>query len=264
MSAGTVSRDPTGDRMKGYEAETKLILPRRQLVAIRIDGRAFHTWTRGLPRPYSRRLLDAMAETTKVLCEEVSGSVIGYTQSDEISLLVQDFATPSTQPWFGGSLQKVCSVTASVATAHFARAFWDRAPAVFDARAFALPNPLEARNYLLWRQRDAERNAISMLAEHHFSAKSLHGMGTKERRQRLEAEGVEVASQDPRFLHGQCLHRITVKEKVRYFDKRLGEEVETPEPVERRRWVREAAQFDAAPDGWLAQVVPDPAKAVAA
>lgn len=253
--------DPLGERMKGYEAEARLELPKRSLAAIRIDGRAFHTWTRGLPRPYSRRLMDAMAATTQALCEEVSGSVIGYTQSDEISIVFQDFAKLDTQRWFGGSVQKICSVSASIATAHFARAFWDRPPAAFDARVFALPSQTEAMNYLLWRQRDAQRNAISMLAEDRFSAKSLHGQGTPERRERLQAEGVDLDAEDPRFLHGQCLHRITVEEKVRYFDKRLGEEVETPQPVVRRRWAAGAApQFSADPGGFLAQHVPEQAQ----
>lgn len=254
------ARVSLGERMKGHEAPTRLVLPRKTLTAVRVDGRAFHTWTRGLERPYSAALMSAMAEATQTLCEEVAGSVIGYTQSDEISVVFQDFASKHSEPWFGGVVQKVCSIAASCVTAVFARQFPDRPPALFDARAFTLPDQTEAANYLVWRQRDAQKNAVSMLAEHYFSSKSLRGMSTPERRARLiEEAGVNPDDEDPRFLHGQVLHRVTVTEKVSYRDKRTGETRETPEPVERRRWVAEAApHFEATPDSWLLARIPQP------
>jgi tRNA(His) 5'-end guanylyltransferase len=235
--------------MKGYEAKARLTLPRRTLAAIRIDGRAFHTWTRGLERPYSTEMLDAMAATTVALCEEVSGSVFAYTQSDEISILVQDFAKADTQPWFGGSVQKVCSVAASVATAHFARLFPDRPPAFFDARVFPLSSRVEAVNYLVWRQRDAVRNAVSMLAGHHFSSKSLHGLSNDQRYDKLAAHGVDVSAHDPRFLHGQSPESLVeVADPLSGRDP-VKEEVETPEPV--------ASPFVADPDYWPWDEIPD-------
>jgi len=259
-SAGKSGPDPMGDRMKGYEAQTKLALPARTLAAIRVDGRAFHTWTKGLERPYSPAMIDAMAAATQALCEEVGGSFIAYTQSDEISLLFQDFDGENTQAWFGGQVQKVCSIAASTVTAAFARSFPDRAPALFDARVFALPDRVEAANYLVWRQRDCRRNAVSMLAEQHFSSKELHGVSTLRRREELAKAGVIVEDHDPRFLYGQVLYRKTVSEKVSFVDRRTGERRETPEPVSRRRWETiPAPEFAAAPGNWVFGQIPDPA-----
>lgn len=251
------SRDPLGMRMKAYEAEMRVSLPRRSITAIRIDGRAFHTWTKGLERPFSPMMIEAMAEATKALCEEVGGAFIGYTQSDEISILAQDFAGEATEPWFGGQVQKICSIAASVATAVFARRFPDRPVALFDARAFTLPDRIEAANYLVWRQRDCQRNAISMIAGHYFSHSELHGVGTPGRRRLLAEVGVDVESFDDRFLHGQVYEHVKILEKARYRDERTGEICETPEPVERGRWQASAApRFEALEGSWLLERIP--------
>jgi len=255
------TRDPLGDRMKGYEREARLALPRRTLAAIRIDGRTFHSWTRGLRRPYDERLVEAMAATAKALCEEISGAVMGYVQSDEISILTQDFAAEGTQPWFGGQVQKISSVAASAATAYFneaARGLGKR-PAMFDARVFALPSRTEAANYLLWRQRDCRRNAISMLAEHHFSAKRLQGVSTEGRIELLREAGVDPAAVDEGFRFGYVSERVERFERMRYTDRRTGEERTTPEPVCRRAWERRIApEFSARPGSWLWERIPDP------
>lgn len=244
------------DRMKDYEREARLELPRKAFTVIRVDGRCFHTWTRGLERPYSERMLRAMGAATEALCREVSGSVLGYTQSDEISIVYQDFVGKHAEPWFGGVVQKVASVAASIATATFAQEFPDRPLAHFDARAFSLPTTSEAANYLVWRQRDAQKNAISMLAHEHYSHKELLGKTVTDRLAML-AETGETRKASMRFLNGQVVRRDKVTEKVTYRDRRTGAVKETPEPVERNRWVCEAAlEFTAAPDNWLATQLP--------
>jgi tRNA(His) 5'-end guanylyltransferase len=232
-----------GDRMKGdYERRTQIELPRRTHTLIRIDGKAFHTYTRGLERPYDKTLMDDMAETTRFLCQEIQGARVGYTQSDEISILLTDFATRQTQAWFDGNLQKIVSIAASFATAKFNELRPAGRLAFFDARAFTIPQDLEVINYFLWRQRDAIRNSISMLAQAYFSTKQLHGKSTGVMQEMLWAEhGVNWNDEDPRFKRGTIVVPRWGTEEVRYTDKR--DQQEHVGEAQRRRWV-----FETAPD----------------
>lgn len=256
-----MSKDPIGDRMKGdYESRAQTHLPRRTHTLIRIDGKAFHTYTRGLERPYDKRFMDDMAETTRYLCQEIQGARIGYTQSDEISVLVTDFATRQTQAWFDGNVQKIVSIAASLATAKFNAIRTDRSKlALFDARVFTIPQDLEVINYFLWRQRDAVRNSISMLAQAYFSAKQLHGKSTNAMQNMLWTEhGVNWNDEDPRFKRGTIVVPRYVTEEVEYTDKRdqkqhIGE-------AQRRRWFFEAAPDFGSPGAFqwvLGDEVPD-------
>lgn len=231
---------PLSSRMKGYEEETRLKLPRKTYSVIRVDGRAFHTWTKGLERPYSPAMMNAMAAATKALCEEVSGSILGYTQSDEISILCQDFVGKHTEPWFGGVVQKIASVSASIVTATFGEHFPDRAPAHFDSRVFAVPDASAAECYLNWRLWDARKNAVTMLASEHFSHKELLGLKTFERAAKLRDVGAPITEADERFLNGQVVRRASVAKKISYTDRRTGKRYTTPEPVERHYWTAEA------------------------
>lgn len=201
-------QDEIGSRMKDYYeniAKTKLL--RRTPVAIRIDGKAFHTFTKGFQRPFDRILMTAMQETMKYLCENIQGCVLGYTQSDEITLILIDYQKLNSAAWFDYEIQKLCSVAASMATMKFNQVFsrlvtyhkldsiedvflrgFDLAKddqkyqdtlhkavqkgAVFDARCFNIPKE-EVANLLYWRQLDATRNSIQMLARAYFSHKEL-------------------------------------------------------------------------------------------
>ena len=117
-------KDDLGKRMKEqYEQRTRTYLPRRTYTIIRLDGKAFHTYTRGMARPFDQDFMRVMDETTKYLCENIQGCVMGYTQSDEISLLLTDFTTITTDAWFDGQVQKIVSVAASMATAKFNNIF---------------------------------------------------------------------------------------------------------------------------------------------
>lgn len=173
--------DSLGDRMKRqYENRTRYELPRRTYTVIRCDGKAFHTFTRSFAKPYSNALADAMHSATYALCKGVQGAIVGYTQSDEISVIATDFSDITTEAWFDGNLQKVISVAASIVTAAFnariTRLSNCGPTALFDARAFTIPDPTEVENYLIWRQQDATRNSIQGLAQAHFSHKQLHGV----------------------------------------------------------------------------------------
>ena len=167
--------DSLGDRMKGYENIARNYLTRRIPTIIRVDGKAFHTFTRGMEKPFDRILMTTMQNTMKYLCENIQGCVFGYTQSDEITLVLTDYATITTDAWFGYNIQKMCSVSASMATLAFSNAYtaelWKNFPeamrnsnnrtnkyietlvakmgtAMFDARVFSIPNVIQD---MLWK-----------------------------------------------------------------------------------------------------------------
>ena len=194
-------RDDIGVRMKDfYEQIPKTKLMRRCPVAIRIDGKAFHTYTRHFKRPFDSVLMRAMQETMKYLCENIQGCVLGYTQSDEITLILVDYEKINSSAWFDYEVQKLCSVSASMATMRFNQVFarlvqevkeegtedpkyikvLDKAcetGAMFDSRCFNIPKE-EVTNLVYWRQLDASRNSIQMVGHANFSQKQMHGKST--------------------------------------------------------------------------------------
>lgn len=204
--------DEYGDRMKGYEAaETHRCLDPRRPVYARIDGRAFSTFTRGMERPFDRRMITAMVETTKHLVHETHAR-IGYTQSDEISL-VWLAESPESDIFFSGKVQKMASVLASMAAAKFMTAIsltWQERLPHFDARVFQLPDKMEAANVFLWRAMDARKNAISMAAQAQFSHRQLHGKGQADMLAMLFAEGVNFEAYPDDFKGGTFIRREVV------------------------------------------------------
>ena len=167
---------------ENYENRTRYFLPRRTYTIIRLDGKAFHTFTRGMKRPFDEDFMTVMDNTAKFLCEEIQGAKAAYVQSDEISILLVDFDKITTDAWFDGNIQKMVSVAASIATAKFNALFnYDkdssqRTMAFFDARVFTIPDPVEVENYFVWRQKDAVRNSIAMTAQSLYSHKQLEGV----------------------------------------------------------------------------------------
>jgi tRNA(His) guanylyltransferase len=187
-------KDEINDRMKDfYENRTRYYLPRRTFTVIRIDGKSFHTYTRGLNRPFDTGLINDMDETTKFLCESIQGAKFGYVQSDEISILLTDFEKNTTDAWFDGNIQKMASISASMATAKFNELRLVRYTtemienlfsnvkkdfALFDSRVFTIPSEDEVINYFVARQQDATRNSISSVAQSLYSHKELNGKST--------------------------------------------------------------------------------------
>ena len=204
--------DNISTRMKEqYEVRTRTFLPRRTNTIILLDGKAFHTYTRGMKRPYDLTLMKTMDETTKFLCEKIQGCRLGYTQSDEISLLLCDYDTINTDMWFDGNVQKICSISASMATAKFnqymmackSQDLLDKFGndllmqlnlhinpilAFFDARVFSITDNVEVNNYFVWRQQDATRNSIQMAAQSVFPHKELQRLNTTKLQEKLLAE----------------------------------------------------------------------------
>ena len=201
--------DDLGTRMKEfYEQVPKTRLVRRMPAAIRIDGKAFHTFTKGFHKPFDDILIKTMQETTKYLCENIQGCVLGYTQSDEITLILVDYQKLTSSAWFDYEVQKLCSISASMATMAFNKFFERNAEnyiqncatdyetdglygkgtpeyqlceiyqkaaekgAMFDARCFNIPKE-EVTNLIYWRQLDATRNSIQMVGQANFSHKEL-------------------------------------------------------------------------------------------
>ncbi len=247
--------DALGDRMKShYEHRTRYQLPRRTYTIVRLDGKAFHGYTRDLDRPYDERLTLDLGETARFLCESVQGVRFAYQQSDEISLLLTDLEGPTTEAWFDGGIQKICSVTASLATARFNELRPGKL-AFFDSRVFTIPDPIEVVNYFVWRQQDATRNSILSAGQAHFPHRELQGVSTDEVQERLfQDAGVNWNDYDPRFKRGTAVTPHVVVDDVRYTDKRTGEERVAPD-VERRVWRVAAPPIFTQDKPWITSAV---------
>lgn len=202
-------KDELGDRIKSnYENRAKTYLTRRLPVIVRIDGRAFHTLTKKFVKPFDTIFGVTMMETAKSLCTEISGCQLAYVQSDEISILLQDYATINTDAWFDYSVQKISSVAAGLATMYFNKHFqtvvarqaklgedtlkyFDKnlnlLMGSFDARCFNIPKE-EVCNYFIWRENDASKNSVQMLARSYFSHKELQGLNISQLQDKLMLE----------------------------------------------------------------------------
>lgn len=190
-----IDKTDLAKRMKTYEAVSKTTLVRRMPVIVRVDGKSFHSFTRGFDKPFDKVLMNAMKETMKYLCQNIQGCVLGYTQSDEITLVLIDYKKLNSSAWFDNEVQKICSIAASMATSAFYREFlnsmlrfcdsedydfgmWCKYNgaisngAMFDARCFNVPKE-DVCNNIYWRQLDATRNSIQMVGQANFSHKQL-------------------------------------------------------------------------------------------
>lgn len=254
-------RDSLGDRMKNnYENRAKTYLTRRTPVIIRLDGKAFHTFTKGLKKPYDEIFHNTMNATMKYLCENIQGCKLGYTQSDEITLLLTDYDTIDTDAWFDNNVQKICSVSASMATMafnqYFAFNYYEYEEfvhnelklnamevfycdsirhklhsAMFDSRCFNIPES-EVTNCFIWRQQDATRNAIQMLGQCNFSHKELHGKSCNDIQDMLMLQrGINFNDMPTEFKRGVCC----VKEEYAAVD--LSTYSGPIEPITRTHWV---------------------------
>lgn len=232
--------------MKGYENATKMFLLPQSPVIIRIDGRAFHSFTRGMKKPFDEILSNCMAMTTEYLLNNISNCVFGYTQSDEISLLLVDYQTEKTSPWFDNNQQKLVSISSAMATLVFNKYFREmvddllettidpdlaylealtskKDSAMFDARAFNLPKD-EIINYFIWRQQDATRNSISMVAQANFSHKQLQGKSSKELQELLfQEKGINWNDTPVRYKRGIAVYKRP--ETIRALHNEVEEEV---------------------------------------
>jgi tRNA(His) 5'-end guanylyltransferase len=241
--------DELGKRMKEfYEQVPKTRLVRRTPVAIRIDGKAFHTFTRGFEKPFDEVLGRAMRETMKYLCENIQGCVLGYTQSDEITLILIDYKKLTSSAWFDYEVQKMCSIAASMATMAFNKYFFQEAGeviknahmekisdtyknyvevlikarskgAMFDARVFNIPKE-EVANLIYWRQLDATRNSIQMVGQANFSHSELQNKSCNQIQEMLFQERDINWNDFPTHLkRGSCCIKIEDGRSFWFIDK---------------------------------------------
>lgn len=236
-----MSNDTLGDRIKAYENITRTFLPRRSNVVIRIDGKAFHTYTKGCAKPFDKGLQDDMNATAIALCENIQGAKLAYVQSDEITVVVTDYDTLETNAWFGNNIQKMASISASIATTEFNKlrllrkltsfervcgvtgsTFYDRFSkhlidsefAHFDSRIFTVPELSEVANTIIWRVQDATRNSIQMVARSLYSHKELEGKNTTELIELINVKGKPWSEYDSRSRFGGLIQRVDGAWKV--------------------------------------------------
>lgn len=195
-----------GDRMKQYyEHPWSMTLPMRMPTIIRLDGRTFHTFTRGLAKPFDLPFINSMADLALYLCGEISTAQLAYVQSDEISILLHPYKKLVTQGWFGNEIQKMVSISSGLASSYFSQKVGRLA--VFDSRVFVLPEE-EVVNYFIWRQQDWTKNSIQMLARHFYSTKELHGKHGKEMMDMIFAKGENWDKLPTHVKRGSCIKKI--------------------------------------------------------
>ena len=262
-----MDRSDLANRMKEfYETIPKTRLMRRCPVVVRLDMRAGHTFCRGFERPFDEVFIKSMQETAKYMCENVQGCVLSYQQSDEISLILVDYKKLNSSAFFDYEVQKVCSITASMATMAFNKYFeeevrynsdifyepWNhdekekklfssyfksiKKGAMFDSRCFNIPKE-EVTNYIYWRQLDASRNSVQMVGQANFSDKELHKKTTNQIQDMLMTQkGINWNDFPTYQKRGSCC----IKEV--YYVGKNGEEVPVEDSnkddvTKRSRWI---------------------------
>lgn len=256
-------KDNLGDRMKDYENCYRLYLPKRQSIIVRCDMRAGHSFTKGFAKPYDKIFAYAMRETTKQLCENVGGCKFSYQQSDEISLVLTDYESINTEPWFGNNLQKIVSISAAMATYYFNDEFrrlihkeafdGPQSPAteahqksitqklcVFDSRVFLIPRE-EVVNYFYFRQLDCVRNSIQSAGQVNFSHKSLQNKNCNQIQEMLfQEKSINWARDYPAWF----------RNGIACYKKPTNITTPTGEVVERNKWYIDCdiPMFAAQPD----------------
>lgn len=224
--------DSLGTRMKVYEDAFRTHLPIRMPVILRIDGKAFHTYTKGCKKPVDDGLIECMNDTAIALCKGVQGCQMAYVQSDEISLLLVNYKNLDSGSWFENNLQKMVSISASIASVTFTensdqiwgddvRAGGDgypisrpiRKPAYFDSRAFVLPKE-DVCNYFIWRQQDATRNSVQMLARSLYSHKQCDNKNNAQLQELCWKAGVNWNDCPISQKRGRCIVKKEVHKPI--------------------------------------------------
>ncbi len=205
-----------GDRMKSYEnVNRQYVLPRMPAI-IRLDGKSFHSVTRKCEKPFDKALGNSMDSTAQFLMNEIQNSRMAYVQSDEISILLIDYNNFQSQQWFGGNIQKIVSVSASIAGVKFSSAFGK--DCYFDSRIFVLPER-EVANYFVWRQQDCTRNSISMVAQSLYSSKQLFKKNSSDMQEMIFQKGINWDDYNPYWKRGRIVLKDNIDEFIPIFSK---------------------------------------------
>ena len=207
------------DRMKiYYEQNTCTKLPENVPIILRLDGRAFHTLTRGLDKPFDLKFIDLMNKIALDLCDnEIQNAKMAYIQSDEISILI--YAGVFSSSWFNNDVQKMTSISASrascTATIHNneLEIFKNKKPIMFDSRVFIIPEK-EVCNYFIWRQRDWERNSLQMLARKYYSQAHLQNKNNSDMHEMIFNKDDNWNALSTFLRRGRCIIPTTKKINV--------------------------------------------------
>lgn len=256
---GTIGKskfDELGNRMKEfYENRTRIKLPRRTYTLIRIDGKAFHTYTKGIERPFDAGFIEDMNSTAEYLCKKIQGAKLAFVQSDEISILMTDFDKLKTEAWFDGNVQKIVSIASSLAATKFNQLrlirelkqitvpsididdlvglIEDKELGDFDGRTYTIPSKTEVMNYFVWRQQDTIRNSISSVAQEVIGkGDALNGKNTKVMKEMCIEKGVDWNKFSLAVKHGRIIFKQTYE-----LDKSEVDEKYRDKNLTRTRWV---------------------------
>lgn len=204
-------------RMKDYEFKWKNYFPDENWKIIRLDGKSFHTWTKGFNKPFDENLQEYFKKSCYFLMQEVMNAKLIYTQSDEISIVMTNWKNKDTQQWFNGSLNKILSVSASLLTGYFNTLHNNRL-AFFDSRAFTLPTDIEVSNYLLWRIRDSIKNSITLLSLEHYSVKQIENKNSDTKIQMLIDKNVNWNELNNHSKFGTFLYKNEEDGEIKEFE----------------------------------------------
>jgi len=230
-------KDELGTRIKEfYENRTRIKLPRKTYTILRLDGRSFSNYTRGLERPFDNGLIEDMDETACYLCKNIQGAKFGFVQSDEISILVTDFDKIGTDAWFDGNIQKMVSISASMAASKFnhlrMKRIIDNSVKVidylvhitpftndimnmnlanFDARVFTIPSKTEVANMMVWRQQDTVRNSISSVAQSLYSHNELNCKTTNQMQDLIHEKGINWNDYPAKQKRGRFIEKQEIQ-----------------------------------------------------
>lgn len=207
-----MSQDQTlGDRMKTYEVISRTELLPRIPKIIRLDGKAFHTFTKKFKQPFDKRIMDSMVKGAMAVMKEIGGIArFAYIQSDECTIVLNDSMSEMSQPWYGNQVQKMASVSAAIMSVNFSYEISDVEDnlAYFDSRVFALPNEMEMTNNIIWRQQDAIRNSVSQWARSMFSHKELQGKNVSQMQDMMKSKGFDWNTAINWTKSGVIVHKI--------------------------------------------------------
>lgn len=239
-----MNNDSMGDRMKKYEHSFRQFFPSRIPIIIRVDGKAFHSYTKKCKKPFDENLIEVMNDVAIFLCEEIQGAQVAYVQSDEISIFVNNYSSLQNQGWFNNNINKIISVSAGLASCKFTQnsyKIWGREefegisgcpiikPACFDSRAFLLPKE-EVNNYFLWRQKDCERNSVQMLARSLYSHKDCNNKNNSELQEMVFQKGINWNNLPTYQKRGRCIIK-------KHYTKELNDVNGTMNAIKRSHWV---------------------------
>jgi len=249
-----MDNDTFARRMRDMQQNSDTRLPTKGYSILQLDGKAFHTWTRGLNIPFDAKFVEAMDAVAGLLAQKISNVKFAYVQSDEISLLMTDFENDKTEAYYANRIQKVVSTSAGLASAFMTREFPDKPFAVFDARFFSAPDKDAVKDWFIWRQADGIKNSVRAVGYSHFSGAELNNKNTHDVREMLLKIDDPWERYDEGLQRGRIVTKVPEPKTVEYVHKKSGEKKTTT--VDSLVWkASESAEFRKTT--WLDEAIPE-------